>query len=111
MQTKTPAITSVVITTLLLFVLVILSALLTMLTLNGASEKQGATALAVSLGCNGLGMILAGIFANWFTKLAITKFNWSSILAVIVSVITSTGMGGVMIFISFFIAVLSSGVR
>ena len=111
MQTKTPGIISVVVTVLLLLAITAVSTLLIMLALNGASEKQGTIALAVSLGCNGLGVILSGIFANWFTKLALTKFNWSSLPAVIVGIVAGAGIGGVMIFISFFMAVLSSGVR
>ncbi len=111
MPNKTPAIIAVLLTVLILIVFGILSALFEMLALNGASEKQGVTALGISLGCQGAGMILIGIFVSWLTTRLISKFNWNKIIAVGFAVFAVTLLGAGISFLSLIIAIPMAGVR
>ena len=81
-----------------------------MIALNGASESQGATAMGISLVCQGVGLILVGLFAGWLTDLVITKFNWNKVLAVIIAVIAGVLLGGAISFVSFIISIPLAGI-
>lgn len=111
MSTKTPAIISAILTILLLTVLGVLSLLFQMVALNGVSERQGVTAMGISLVCQGMGAILLGIFAGWLTKLMITKFNLNKILAVVIAVALGTLFGGIIAFLSIIISIPVAGIR
>ena len=111
MPSKTPAIISTIVTILLLLVFAVLSVLAQMLALNGASERQGMTAMGISLGCQGMGVILAGILSWRLTYLAIQKFNWNRILAVAVSVIAGVIFGAAISFLSIIISIPLAGIR
>jgi len=76
---------------LLLILLAVPALLFEMVVLNGARERQGLTAMGISLACQGIVVILAGIFARWLTNLLITKFNWNTVLAVALTVGTLVG--------------------
>ena|SRR5687768_16376030 len=111
MPNKKPAIVSAVLTVILLIIFGVLSILTQMLVLNGASERQGMTAMGVSLVCQGAGAILAAAFAAWLTNLLLSKFNWNNILAVIIAVIAGTLLGGVISFLSIIISIPLAGIR
>jgi hypothetical protein len=111
MPTKTPAIISASLTFFILILLAILLVLLQMVALNGASEGQGLTAMGLSLGCQGLVIILLGILAARATTFLITKVAWNSILAVVVTVLAATTIGGVLAFLSMIIAIPAAGIR
>lgn len=111
MPNKTPALASAILTIILLIIFGVLSVFTQILVLNGVSESQGITAMGVSLVCQGAGAILAAVFAAWLTNLAITKFNWNNILAVVIAVIAGTLLGGVISFLSIIISIPLAGVR
>lgn len=111
MSNKTPAVISTVLTIILLVIFSIISIFMEMVVLNGASEKQGMAALGISLVCNGLATILLGLFSGWFTNLAIAKFSWNKILAVIVAVVLGTGFGAVTSFLSIIISIPLAGIK
>ena len=111
MPNKTPATISTILVILLLILFAILSTLLEMVALNGASERQGTTAMIVSLVCQGVGVVLMGIFAGWLTRLMIAKFNWNKTLAVVIAVIAGIVAGGAISFLSIFIAIVVAGIR
>jgi len=111
MSNKTPAIISTSLTVLLLIVLAVLSLLFEMVALNGASERQGVTAMGISLVCQGIGVILLGLLAGRLTNLLITKFNWNKTLAVIIAVMAGTAVGGLISFLSTVIAIPVAGIR
>jgi hypothetical protein len=110
MPNKTPAIVSSVLTVILLIVIGILSVLAEMLALNGASERQGMTAMGISLVCQGIGVILMGFLAAWATNLMIARFNWNKVLAVIIAVFVGTLLGGVISFLSTLIGIPLAGI-
>ena len=110
MPNKKPAMISAVLTVILLIIFGVLSVLTQMLVLNGANERQGMTAIGVSLICQGAGAILAAVLAAWLTNLGITKFNWNNILAVVIAVITGTLFGGVISFLSIIISIPLAGI-
>ena len=110
MPNKTPTIISAVLTVILLIIFGVLSIFAQMLVLNGASERQGMTAMGVSLVCQGVGAILTAAFAAWLTNLVITKFNWNNILAVVVAVITGTLLGALISFLSIIISIPLAGI-
>lgn len=111
MPNKTPAVISVILTILLLVVFAIVSVLFEMLALNGASERQGMTAMGISLLCQGVGAVLLGIFAWWLTNLLISKFNWNKIIAVVVTVFLGTTIGTGISFLSLIISIPIAGIR
>ena len=111
MSSKTPATIAVILTITLLILLAILSLFIQMLALNGASESQGTMAMGASLGCQGVAIILAGIFAKWMTNLLVVKFNWNKVLAVATTVIMGTLLSAVISFLSIIIAVPIAGIK
>lgn len=111
MPNKTPVTVSVVITVLVLVLLAIVSLLLQMVALNGASEGQGRTAMGLSLACQSIVLILAGTFAARATHFLITKVNWNSILAVAVTVLLATMIGGTISFVASVLAIPLAGIR
>lgn len=82
-----------------------------MLVLNGASENQGTTAMGISLGCQGLGMILAGILSWWLTNTAVHKWNWNKVIAVLISVVAGITLGGIISAISIIAAIPLAGIK
>ena len=111
MPNKRPAIISAVLTVILLIIFGILSVFTQMLVLNGVSERQGMTAMGVSLVCQGVGAIIAALLAAWLTNFVITKFNWSNILAVVIAVIAGTLFGGALSFIAIIISIPLAGIK
>lgn len=111
MLNKTPAAISAVLTVLILVLMAILFVLLQMVALNGASEKQGLTAMGLSLGCQSLVIILLGTLAARATAFLTTKAAWNSILAVVITVFAATMIGGVIAFLSTIIAIPLAGIR
>ena len=111
MPDKTPAIISSILTIVLLIIFAVLSVFTQLIALNGVSESQGMTALGISLVCQGVGVILAGIFAGWITNLVITKFNWNKVLAVFGAIIVGVLVGGVISVVSTIISIPLAGIR
>jgi hypothetical protein len=111
MPSKTPALISTILTATILIIFAVLSVFTQMIALNAVSERQGVTAMGISLACQGMGMILLGIFAGWMTNFIITKFNWNNILAVVIAVIVGTLIGGFISFLSIVIAIPVAGIR
>ena len=110
MLSKTPAIISIVLTIIILLVFAVLSVLTQMLALNGASERQGVTALGISLGCQGIALIAAAILASRLTKTFIEKFKWNNIVSITVAVIAATIFGALMAFLSILISIPAAGI-
>ena len=111
MPSKTPSIVSAALTVLLLIGLAAFSLFFEMVALNGASERQGMTAMGISLACQGVGVILMGFLAAWGTQLMISRFNWNKILAVAVAVLASILIGGAMSFVALIISIPIAGIR
>ena len=111
MPSKTPAILATILTVILLIVIAALSVLTQMLVLNGASESQGMTAMGISLGCQGVGMILAGILAYWLTNSAVNKWNWNKIIAVLIAIVAGVTLGGLVSFLSIIAAIPLAGIN
>lgn len=111
MVTKTPAAISAILTVLILIALAVLSVLLQMIALNGASERQGFTAMGISLACQSIVILLLGILAARVTRFLITKVDWNSILAVAVTVIVATTIGGTLSFLASVLAIPIAGIR
>lgn len=111
MRNKTPAAISATLTVLILSLLVVVFVLFQMIALNGASERQGTTAMGIALACQSLVIIFLGIFAAWATNLLIVKVGWDRILAVIVTVIVATTLGGTISFLATIIAIPVAGIR
>jgi hypothetical protein len=111
MSIKTPATISVILTIFFLIFLAVVLLLFEMVALNGASERQGLTAIGLSLACQGVVMILAGIFARWLTNFLITKATWNNIMAVATAVLVTASIGGAISFLSMIIAIPVAGIR
>ena len=110
MSKRSPAAISAILTVLILVLLAILFVFLQMIALNGASERQGLTAMGISLGCQSLVIILLATLAARATTFLITKVEWNSILAVFVTVIVATTIGGVLSFLASIIAIPVAGI-
>jgi len=111
MSNNTPSILSAILTIVLLIVLAVLSIFTQMIALNSVSEKQGVTAMGISLVFQSVGAILAAVFAWRSTGFVIAKFKWNKILAVAVAVAGGTLLGGLISFISIMIAIPLAGIR
>jgi hypothetical protein len=111
MSTRSPATISAVLTVLILIFLAIVFLLLQMVALNGVSERQGLTAMGVSLGCQSLVIILLAALAARVTGFLVTKVAWNSILAVVITVFAASILGGVIAFLSSFISIAVAGIR
>jgi hypothetical protein len=110
-SSKSPATISAILTVLILIFLAIVFVLLQMVALNGASERQGLTAMGLSLGCQSIVIILLAALAARATTFLITKVEWNSILAVVLTVIVASMMGGVISFLASVIAIPVAGIR
>jgi len=108
---KTPATIAAILTVLLLICLAVLFLLLQMIALNDGSERQGLTAMSISLACQSIIIILLGNFAARSTEFLINKVNWSSVIAVVSTVIVMTMIGGSLSFLSSIIAIPMAGIR
>ena len=111
MSSKIPAIISGLSTLIILILVAVLSVFVQMLVLNGASESQGFNAMSISLICQSLGLFPAIILTRWLTNLLITKYNWNTILAILVAVVAGTTLGGITAFLSIIISTLAAGIR
>ncbi|MBL8102519.1 MAG: hypothetical protein JNM02_08330 [Anaerolineales bacterium] len=108
MTTKTLSIISVVLTVISLILLGIVAFLFTVLALNGYGEREGNAAIAISLICQGSGLILSAILASRLTRLFIEKFNWNKVLAVILSILAGTTLGVISAFGSFLLSIIAA---
>jgi len=97
-------------TVLLLTVLAILFMLVQMLALNGVSERQGTTALGLSLACQGMSILLSGGLAFGLSRLFVERFNWNKILAVVLAVVAGTALGLGLSLVSIFVGMLAAGI-
>jgi len=97
-------------TALLLTVLAILFMLVQMLALNGVSERQGTTALGLSLACQGVSILLSGGLAFGLSRLFVERFNWNKILAVVLAVVAGTALGLGLSLVSIFVGMLAAGI-
>jgi len=111
MSNKSPAAISAILTVVILIFLAIVFVLLQMIALNGASERQGFTAMGLSLGCQSILVILLAVLAARATRFLITKAEWNSILAVVITVLVATTIGGVISFLASVIAIPVAGIR
>ena len=111
MPDKKPALISAILTVVFLILLAVVSVALQMVALNGAGERQGLTAMGVSLACQGIVILLLAILAARMTRFLITRVNWNSILAVAVTVFVATTIGGTLSFLSTIIAIPVAGIR
>lgn len=115
MPSKIPSIVSTLLTVLLLIVIGIASVFFVMVALNGFSERDGLPGLATAFICNILGIIVSAILAWKLPRWLISKFNWNSILAVFVSVLSGfllgTGLSTAALFIGAFLAAVIQDIR
>ena len=111
MPNKRPAAVSAILTVVVLVLLAIISLLLQMVALNGAGERQGVTAIGISLACQGIVVIVLAILAARVTDFLIKRVNWNSILAVAVTVLVAVTIGGTISFITSVLAIPVAGIR
>jgi membrane protease YdiL (CAAX protease family) len=111
MSTKTPAAIAALLTVVILILLAGLFVLFQMIALNGASERQGVTAMGIALACQSLVVIFLGIFAARATDFLIKKVSWNQILAVVTTVMVATAIGGTISFLASIIAIPVAGIR
>lgn len=110
MRNRSPATISAILTVLILVFVAIVFVLLQMVALNGASERQALTAMGLSLGCQSLVIILLAALAARATTFLTTKVEWNSILAVAVTVLIASVIGGVISFLASIIAIPVAGI-
>lgn len=111
MSTKTPAMIATGLTILLLVIFAILALAFEMVALNGVSERQGLTAMSLSLVCHSAGAILLGILAWRSTNFMIAKFKLNQILAVVFTVMLGFLTAGAISFLSVMISIPLAGIR
>ena len=95
MSAKTLSLVASLLTVILLLVLGAVLTIVQLLALNGFSEREGGPALAVSLACQGGGLILSALLTGWLTRRLIDRFNWSKFLAAALAVLAGLLLGSV----------------
>lgn len=108
MTAKTLSVIASILTVILLILFGLLLTFGQVIALNGFSEREGMTSLTILLVCQGAGLILSAVFAGWLTRLLFEKFNWNKILAVIVSVVAGTILGGGLSFAALIISLFAA---
>lgn len=115
MPTKTSSIISTVLTVILLILFGIGSVFFLLVALNGFSESDGLPGLITTFLCNIAGIVVSAILAWKLPRWLIGKFNWNSILALLVSVMSGFVLGSFLstaaLFIGVFAAVIISDLR
>jgi membrane protease YdiL (CAAX protease family) len=111
MQNKRSATVSAILTVVVLILLAVISLLLQMVALNGAGERQGVTAMGISLACQGIVVIVLAILAARVTDFLIRRVSWNSILAVAVTVLVAAMIGGTTSFLSMILSIPIAGIR
>ena len=111
MPNKSPATISAILTIVILVLFAIVLLLLQMVALNGAGERQGLTATGISLACHSIVIILLATLAARTTWFLITRVDWNSILAVTITVILATTIGGAISLLSMIISIPVAGIR
>lgn len=111
MPNKRPAAVSAILTIVVLVLLAIISLLLQMVALNGAGERQGVTAIGISLACQGIVVIVLASLAARATRFLVDQVNWNSILAVVVTVLAAAMIGGTTSFLSMILSIPIAGIR
>jgi hypothetical protein len=111
MPTKTPAMIAAGLTVLLLVIFAVLALAFELVALNGASERQGLTAMSLSLVCHSAGAILLWLLAWRSTNLLIARFNLNQILAVVITVLLGFLAAGAISFLSVMISIPLAGIR
>lgn len=111
MPTKTASLVSVILSVLLLVIFAVLTLFFEMVLLNGASERQGLTAMGITLLCQAAGAVVIGALAWKSTSLLITRFNLNSVLAVVIAVILAVLAGGVFSFLALIVSIPLAGIR
>ena len=94
MSTRTFSLIASVVTVILLLVLGALMAIMQLLALNGFSDREGGPALAVSLACQGVGLVLSALLTRRLTRRLIDRFNWNRFLAAALAVLAGLLLGG-----------------
>ena len=112
MSTKTPVIISVVITIILLILVTAATMLSQIVLLNGVTnERQATMALGVTLGCQGVLVIVGAIFAGWLTRLLIARFQWNPTAAVAVSAGVTTLTAAASCFVTVIVGIAAAGIQ
>lgn len=110
MSTNKPIIVSVILTIVLLLAIAAVTMFSQIVMLNGVmNDRQATTALGVTLGCQGVTLLLGALFARWLTKMLITRFAWKSALAVIGTVTAVAVLGGAAFFVSMLAGLIAAG--
>jgi hypothetical protein len=111
MTSTRPATVAAVSTGIILILLAVLFILLQMVVLYGASERQGITAMGISLACQGAVILMAGIFARWLAHFLIARAEWSHNMAIISAVVLAASVGGAMSFLAMILSIPVAGIR
>ena len=111
MSAKSPATISALLTVVILVLLAIVLLLFQMIALNGAGERQGLTAMGISLACQSIVIILLATLAARATHFLIARVDWNSVLAVTITVIVATTIGGAISLLSMIISIPVAGIR
>lgn len=111
MSIRSPARVSALLTVIVLILLALVSVLLQMVAVNGAGEQQGLTAMGISLACQSIAILVLAALAARATNFLVTRVSWNGILAVVVTVLLATMIGGTISFLSSIIAIPIAGIR
>lgn len=110
MPTKVPTVVAVVSTFVIALIISLVLFFGQIVLLNGVSERQASIALAISLGCQGVTLILAALLASRLTKTFIERFKWNNILSVIAAVIAATTLGALAAFLAIIVSIPLAGI-
>jgi hypothetical protein len=108
MPDRLPSIISVIATLVLSVAVGLVLVAIQAVALNGVMDTgKAATSIGMGVICQAISVLIAAIFAGWFSKLLIWKFDWNKTMAVIVATLLSTCLA----FLSTVISIPLAGIR
>jgi len=108
---RRPETLAAILTTALLIFLAVLFTLLQLVVLNGAGERQGLTAMGISLGCQSIVILGLSALAARAAGFLTARLEWDGVLAVVVAVTAATMIGGTLSFLAMILSIPVAGIR
>jgi hypothetical protein len=111
MSNRNPTLLSGILTVLILFMIAILAMLIQIIALNGVMDKRALVAMSILLVGQGIVLFLGWKFSGWACRSLITKFNFSGVAAVALTVLATSGLGAITSFVLIVCSILLAGIR
>lgn len=112
MPDRVPSIISVVATLVLSVAVGLLLLAVQAIALNGVLDtSKASTSIEMGVICQGISVLIAAVFAGWFSSLLIRRFDWNKTMAIVAAVIVGTLLSTCFAFLSTVVSIPLAGIR